>query len=132
MTTSGSAARVGHLGVRKPVREERLSFRRKRCSYLLRHDVEQRQDMITGEAESIFHAFELKCSTDEVASRDSRYGYSPESLNVVSSITSPKRLFYEQAAGASAAIRFVQGRIRNKTSSAANSSRANKIHKTAR
>ena len=86
----------------------------------------------TGEAESIFHAFELKCSTDEVASRDSRHGSSPESLKVVSSITSPKRSFYGQLAGASAAIRFVQGRIRNKTSSVANSSRANKIHKTAR
>src|SRR6266850_1894830 len=37
MTTSGSAARVGHLGARKLVREERLSLRLKRNSRLPRY-----------------------------------------------------------------------------------------------
>ena len=99
---------------------------------LVRHDVEQRQDVIAGQAENIFHAFELERLADEMTSCDSCHGSSPESLKVVSSITSPKRSFYGQLAGASIAMRFVQGRIRNKTSSVANSSRASKIHKTAR
>jgi hypothetical protein len=40
---------------------------------LVRHRVQHRQDVIAGQSENVVHAFELKRSADQPASRNSRH-----------------------------------------------------------
>jgi hypothetical protein len=40
---------------------------------LIRHDIQDRQDMIAGQAKDIFHALELERFANEMTSRDSRH-----------------------------------------------------------
>ena len=59
---------------------------------LIRHHVQNRQDMIAGQAENIFHALELERFANEMTSGGSRHGSSPERLRLVISIAQARAL----------------------------------------
>src|SRR6266536_2249242 len=78
----GVHANAGLLGYSTPgighVYRGLLMTRIDDAEVLIRHDVEDRQNMIAGQAEDIFHALELERLTNKMTACDSRHGWSPK------------------------------------------------------